>query len=63
MSDSVIDAFPSDMALSKQLQQGMRWRQAESEKDRPFRGKCVVKGCVQPRLGVPSSPEEGGQLY
>lgn len=63
MSDSVIDAFPSDKALSKQLQQGTRWRQAESEKDQPFRGKCTVKGCIQSRLGVPNSPEEGRQLY
>lgn len=43
MSDSVIDAFPSDTALSKQLQQGMRWRQAESEKDQPFRGNMWQK--------------------
>lgn len=63
MSDSVTDAFPSDTALSKQLQQGTRWRQAESEKDRPFRGKCVLKGSFQSRLGVPSSSEEEQQLY
>lgn len=31
MSESVIDAFTSDAALSKQLQQGTRWKEAESE--------------------------------
>lgn len=63
VSDSVIDAFPSDTALRKELQQGKRWKQAESEKDQPFEGKCMVKGCIQPRLGLPSSSVEGWQLY
>lgn len=47
MSDSVTGDLPSDTALSKRLQQGTRWRQAKSEKNEPFRGKCLVKGCIR----------------